>query len=128
MIVNDGKLALLGYQLDALELCEWRLFTDNETITSATVLSDLTEAAWTGYMAVVVGTLNSPAIVGGRASTTPASAPVFTNGSGSGVTFYGWMLVDTSLSKLIAATNLGATTIPAGQSVALTPTITDTQE
>jgi hypothetical protein len=129
MIVNTGKLKLLTYQYPDLEDAEWCLFTDNETITSATVWADLTEAAFSGYSRVAVGPLNTATIVSTRGSTTPVTQPVFTNGSGGSENVYGWALIDVSGSPvLIAAENFGLTTIPAGQSLALQGTITDTQE
>ena len=129
MIVDTGKLKLLTYQYPDLEVCEWALFVDNETITSATVWADLTEASFTGYARFPVGSLDTAAIVATRASTNPLSQPVFTNGSGGSENVYGWALIDVSGSPvLVAAQNFGLTTIPAGQSLALQGTITDTQE
>lgn len=128
MIVDTGKLKLLGYQFTDLASCAWALFTDNETISAASVWADLTEAAFTGYARVTVGTLNTPTIVSTRASTTPTVQPVFNNGSGGSVNVYGWALIETAGPTLIAAENFGLTTIPAGQSLALQGTITDTQE
>lgn len=50
MIVNDGLLALLRFFLRRSEVdAEVGLFVNDVTPTAATVLGDLTEAAWSGY-------------------------------------------------------------------------------
>lgn len=128
MIVNGGKTFLLDLQETGLASCYWALFTSNTTITSATVRTDLTEAGWTSYARQPVSSYGASAIVGGRASVVP-TFPVFSNGSGSPVTFYVWGLVTLSSGGvLVAAENIGATSIAAGGSFALAPTFTDTQE
>jgi hypothetical protein len=94
------------------------LFTDNETIADTTVYSDLTVAAWTGYAAVNIGTMGAAAIVGVQAKTTANTAPVFTNGSGSPVTFYGWAIVNSLGSPvLLEATNVGLQTLNPAASI-----------
>lgn len=128
MITDEGAIQLLNYQLSSLANCHFALFTNNATISNATVKADLTLAAWSGYADVVCGSLNTPTTVGGRASTSPVVQPVFSNGSGGAVTFYGWCLYDNATGKLIAAQNVGATTIPAGTGYALTATLTDKEE
>jgi len=127
VIVNDGKLQLLGFEIPSLETCYWGLFVNNWTVTSATVLADLTEAAWTGYAQVLVGTLAAPSLVSNVAVTTPVTNPTFVNSSGVSQGFYGWFLVDPSQSILIAAVNLGSSTIPNGGIFPLAPSITDNQ-
>jgi hypothetical protein len=129
MIVDTGKTKLLDLQDAGLAAYKWRLFTNNFTITNATLLTDLTAAAWSGYADVTVGSVPPSTIVGTRASTVPLTPPVFSNLSLTSQTFYGWCLFDPSgAGTLIAAVNIGITTIPAGGTFALTPTITDTQE
>ncbi len=114
-LVNGGKTALLDAQASTVAGYYWALFTSNTTITDATVLSDLTEAAWTGYARQLVGSLNVSAISGGRAVATPVANPTFSNGSGGSQTFYVWGLVSASMSGvLLAADNLGVSTIPGG--------------
>jgi hypothetical protein len=127
MIVDTGKTKLLSFQLDELAGCKWALFTSNTTIAQGTVVGDLTEAAWGGYVRVTAGTFNTPTLVSHVAVTTPTSNPVFVNTSGGTVTFYGWMLLDSAGTTLIAAVNLGATTIPNGGSFPLAPSVTDNQ-
>jgi len=127
MIVNTGKLVLLGFQLTDLSSCLWALFTNNFTVTNATVLASLVEAAWTGYARQAVGALNAPTLTANVATTTPTTNPTFTNTSGVSQSFYGWMLLDSAGTTLIAAVNLGANTIPDGGLFPLAPTITDNQ-
>lgn len=129
MIVDTGKIRLLNAQAVFLGNCEWALYTNVATITAATVLADLTEAAWTGYARVSFGSASPPAIVGGRAQTVPSSPPVFGNSSGASQNFEGWFLVDpTGTPGLVAAVPLGTQTIPDGLTYGLSPAVTDTQE
>jgi hypothetical protein len=127
LIVNDGKLQLLGFEIPDLETCLWGLFTNNFTIAPTTVLADLVEAAWTGYARATVGTLAAPSLVSNVAVTTPGTNPTFTNTSGVAQGFFGWFLVDPTGLILMAAVNLGSTTIPDGGIFPLAPTITDNQ-
>jgi hypothetical protein len=129
MIVDTGAIKLLDSQASYLAGLAWALFTSNTTITNATVWTDLTEAAWTGYSRATVGTMGGSSIVGGRAQAAPVTQPVFNNGSGSPQTFFGWALIDpASGPTLIAATNIGSTVIPAGLNYALNAAITDVQQ
>jgi hypothetical protein len=129
MIVDTGALALLTAQATYLASLAWALFTSNTTITTATVWGDLTEAGWAGYARQTVSTMGTATIVGGRAQASPISQPVFGNTSGSPQTFFGWALIDTTTGPtLIAAVNLGSTTIPAGLNYSLNAAITDKQE
>ena len=128
MIVNEGKIQLLTAQYAFLAACTWRLFINNETITAATVLEDLTEASFTGYEPKTVGTMGTATIVSGRASSSPVSPPVWTNGESGDVEVYGWMLVDPTETYVVAAVNRGLTTIPAGSALAWIGAITNTQE
>ncbi len=127
MIVNDGKLLLLDSQRTYLAGLYWGLFTNNFTIANATVLANLTAAAWTGYAAVLAGTFGAPTLVSNVAVTVPSAQPIFTNTSGSSQTFYGWYLYDTAATKLVAAVNVGLTTLPNGASYPLSASITDNQ-
>jgi hypothetical protein len=128
MIVDTGKKVLLDMQLTPLAACYWHLFTNNQTISNTTVLTDLTLAAWTGYNFVNVGTLGASAIISHVAVTLPAANPTFTNGSVSPVTFFGWALTDSGRTTLIAAVNIGSTAIPAGGTYTLSSAITDDQK
>lgn len=125
MIVNDGKLKLLTQQLTYIAGLSWGLFTNNQTISDTTVLGDLTAAAWTGYAAVTVGTMAAATIVANKAVSLPNASPAFGNSSGSTQTFYGWYLYDSGASKLIAAQNIGSTTISNGATYPLSAAFSD---
>ena len=126
MIVDTGKLKLLVAQAAAFAGWKWRLFQSNTTITSATVLTDLTTAAFTGYADVTIGTMSTPVLQSGRAIFYPTTQPVWTNTGGTTATVYGWACVDTVNGVLISAFNTGSLSIPAGQSLTLNPAVTDT--
>lgn len=115
MIPNQGALELLYQLLVDNSGATFQLFTNNETIDANTVLADLTLAAWSGYSGVGLGTFSTPSIVSGKATASAVSNPNFVNSSGSPVDFYGWCIVDGGASKLLAAENIGLTTIPAGE-------------
>jgi hypothetical protein len=125
VIVNDGKLKLLDSQASYLAGLAWGLFTNNVTILSTTTFAALTEAAWTGYARVTVGTMSASTIVAGKAAAQPVSQPSFGNTSGSTQTFFGWFLYDASNNKLVAAVNLGSTTLSSGATYPLSAVITD---
>lgn len=127
-IPNVGALRLLTEQYSYLAGLKVCLISSNTAESTSRVWSDLTEASFSGYSRVTLGSLNTAAIVGGRASTTPVSNPVFTNGSGAPVTIYGVALLDDSDDTLIDFTNIGTTTIPAGGTFSPPPTLTDKQE
>lgn len=82
---------------------KYHLYTNNLTPTLATVLADLTEAAWTSYAAITQTwtdyTINGVAAHSGYALAPPI---VFTNGSGSTVNPYGYYVTDTGVTKLLA--------------------------
>jgi hypothetical protein len=125
MIVNDGKLKLLDSQDTYLAGLKWGLFATNVTILATTVFGDLTEAAWTGYARVTVGTVPASTIVAGKATTQPNTQPSFGNSSGSTQTFFGWFLLDATATKLVAAVNLGSTTLASGATYPLAAVFTD---
>jgi len=112
MIVNGGKQDLVDKYRTSLAGYYMILFTSNTTITDTTVYSSLTIASWTGYAAVAIGTMNASTIVGVQAKSTAATAPVFTNTSGSSQTFYGWAVVNSLGSPVLyEATNIGLQTL-----------------
>lgn len=128
MIPDEGKLKLSESQNSYLGGLKLGLFTNNFTITSATVLADLTQGAWTGYSPVNLTSWATAVMVGTRASKTSNITAQFDNTSGSPQTYYGWYLYDDSAGKLIAAVNLGSQTLPDTLSAFYVPSITDTQE
>lgn len=128
MIVDTGKTRLLDSQNTYLSSLSWALFTNNFTIANTTVWTDLVEAAWAGYGRAPATGWTAATIVGTRAQVRDTTIPVFANTSGGAQTFYGWALIDTAGPYLIAAENIGGTTIPDADIYALAPAITDTQE
>jgi hypothetical protein len=125
MIVNDGKLQLLTSEYTYLSGLVWGLFTNNATIAPTTTFSALTEAGWAGYARVPVGTLQAAAISSNKAVTQPNVQPTFGNSSGSTQTFFGWFLYDPVAGKLIAAANIGSTSLASGASFPLATVLTD---
>jgi hypothetical protein len=68
----------------------YRLFTNNITPGTATVLTDFTEAAWTGYAPIQGGAITWPAAtLSGHVAQSTGSNIVFNNTSGGTVTVYG---------------------------------------
>jgi len=129
MIVDLGKVELQNAQLTVLSSYWFGLFTNNWTVSSGTILSDLTEAGWTGYSRQSGGSWTSAMLVGPMAQSRAGTLPIFSNTSGGSVTFYGWFMVTLSSGGiLVAAENIGSTTIPDGDVYVLAPAITDTQE
>jgi hypothetical protein len=126
MIVNTGLIDLLNAQVSFLNGLYWGLFTNNLTITASTVLSGLTEAAWTGYAGVTSLTWSTPTIVAGKALNSGSPNPSFGNSSGSTQTFYGWF-VKTTGGDLIAAVNLGAQSLANGAAYVITPSLSDAE-
>ncbi len=126
IIPDVGKLALLTSQYTYLATCKWCLFTTDITVAVGDTYSAYAanEATWTGYARVTVGSLNTAAIVGSRASTTPVTQPTFTNGDVSTKTFYGWFLIDNAASIVVDAVNLGLQTLLVGAMIQLIQTIT----
>ena len=129
MIVDTGKVPLLASQISYFGTLSWVLFDSNTTITAATTFGALSFAGWSGYVAVVASPWSTPVVPtpGGPAVTNQTTLPIFTNTSGSTVTFYGFALVDLAASILIAAVNLGLQSIPNGGNYVLAPAITDDQ-
>jgi len=124
MIVNTGAIALLNAQNAFLTSLIWGLFTNNFTITLTTVKTDLTAAAWTGYAVVSSLTFSTPVIVASKAVSYGTPNPMFGNSSGSSQTFYGWYCY-TSGGDLVAAVNIGITSLANGGTYVLTPTLSD---
>lgn len=126
MIVNSGSLLLLTSQLPYLATLKMRLFTSNTTPSLTDTLATYTAAAWSSYADVVLGTMAAATLVGGKAQTAPNVPPVFTNTSGSPVTYYGWLLFDPSgTPTLIGAVYQGLQTLANGQSISEAGIITD---
>lgn len=79
-----------------------RLFTNNYTPIATTVLGDLTEAVFMGYLAQPLAGAAASTTSGGKGSTT-WNTLTFTNNSGAPVTVYGYYITDTANTKLFWA-------------------------
>jgi len=78
-------------------------FTNNITPSDSTVLSGLTEAAWTGYAAVTLTNANWVSLgVTSHIGTKVYPTVTFSNTSGSPVTTYGGYITDNAGTVLIA--------------------------
>lgn len=117
---------LADYISDRLNTTHYyfRLYTNNTTPGTATVLGDFTEATFTGYAAVSGSglTWSTPAL-SGHIGQTNATNIVFNNTSGSPVTVYGVFVTDLGVTKLYFAERDPAApvSIPAGGQYIYTP-------
>jgi len=127
MIVDEGKKVLLDFQLSSLGLCYWALFTSNTTISNTTVYGDLAISADTGLTPQASSSWGTSAVISHVAVSLPTTNPVWVNGSGSSKTIYGWALLNSSQNKIIAAVNVGSTSIANGASYSISASITDNQ-
>jgi hypothetical protein len=73
-----------------------RLFSNNVTPSTATVLSSFVEANWLGYVAVNLPAWGAPAFVAPDALSTAANPVSFTNQSSGPGILYGYYLTDGS--------------------------------
>jgi len=119
---------LLTAQFPYLEVAKVGLFTNNIVPDDDTVIGDLVPGAWSGYVTPALGPMQPATIVDGRAVTTPVSLPLFTNGSGAPVIFYGYYLMKADGTKLAGVVYLGAQTLLPTRTTAVVVTITDTEE
>jgi hypothetical protein len=98
---DDGLI----YQLKSIlsSTVNYHLFTNNVVPTLSTVLSGLTEAAWSGYAPIGQNwsdfTMNGVAGHNGYGIAPPIT---FSNSSGSPVTAYGYYVTDTTNTILLA--------------------------
>jgi hypothetical protein len=100
------------------------LFTNNVTVSDTTSHSALTPGAWTGYSQVSVPRSTFSAALTGNISYLLSSVvPQFTNGSGSGVNVYGWMMRGASSGLLVCSQNFASppVSIPATYVLTLYP-------
>lgn len=90
--VDQGKP--VGAQLltgtGGLKPLQIGLYTVSITWTSATVYTDITEAAWLGYARITLSTWNPPFLNPSHQGDILADPAVFLNTSGSPVVAYGW--------------------------------------
>lgn len=118
MLTNQGLANVMSYvQLNIALFWEWVLFTNDVTITDATLLSDLVEANWPGYSRVNNGSNLGPDIADAVATSYPVSSPTFANSDSLPHAFYGWGLVDRVSGVLVDGANVGEQTIVPGGEV-----------
>lgn len=129
MLVDSGRILANGRFNGhaAQEILTFCLYTNAVTWTHATVLSSITEAAWTGYLRAQVGLSNwhTAAPDGSFNAVAPATASIsFTNGSGGTVTANGFFVVGQSTGVLYGGAAFSpALSILAGQIVSTIPYI-----
>lgn len=118
MLVSGGLSNVMSFvQLNIALFWEWILFTSNTPITESTVLSDLTEANWSGYVRIPNGSNVGPIITDGIATSYPYANPTFSNTDSVPHTFYGWGMVHRPTGVLVNAANVGPQTIAANGTV-----------
>ena len=104
------------------------LFTNNYTVVDTTLFSNLTEAVFTGYgrVTLTAGSWISAGVAGGI-GTIVYPTVTFTNSTGVSQTVYGYFVLDSTTTYLLAAGNLyGApVTIVSGGTYSLIPTWSD---
>jgi hypothetical protein len=105
------------------------LFTNNVTITRDTLLTDLTEATWKGYVQYVEHNWTGSAEQGDgiHAVTQNVDVVTFYNNENFDVTFYGVFLVTTG-GEFVGAANVGAVSLPSKGSLNLTIQVTERAE
>lgn len=128
MIVDGGTGLLLQSQLSLLDTFLWGLFTSDTVITETTVLTDLTEASWSGYTRSPATGWDAISLQTPRQVAVPTANPSFGNTSGSAQSFHGWFVVDSGGVTLIAAANLGPQTIADGTTLQLAAACSDRDE
>jgi len=88
-----------------------RLYQNNYTPVDASVLTDFTEATFSGYSAQGL-TMGSPVEVANKAVSTATTPCVFThNGGGTANTIYGYYIHETVLNQLLWAERFGSSQI-----------------
>ena len=130
VIPNEGKQRwldrLFKESADAGDIINVRIFTNNFTPSDTTVLADFTQAAWTGYAAVVLtpATFNAATVVANVGQAQYPTAPSFTMTAGSPVTAYGWYIEDPDTGVCLA-TQLFSTprSMTPGATISLDPFI-----
>lgn len=104
---DEAQLALVHlweYYFENSSNPTLKLFKNNATISASTVLADLTEADYSGYLSQTIGAWTTPAADGSSRKYTEATA-VLTfahDGGGTANTIYGWYLIDTLSGDLLA--------------------------
>jgi len=131
LIVPDASLIPMMLRVIGMGESEvkYRLFTNNHTVTQSTLLSNLTEAAWSGYAAVSVVpadfTIQSQA---GHLGTIIAPPIQFGNSSGVSQGVWGFFVTNVAGDILLWAGNYDtvAVFVPSGGGLDTIPTLQDT--
>lgn len=98
----DVGLIWMLQQLAANNL-KLKVFTNNVTPSDNSILSDFTQAAWSGYAAITLASGSWVSLgVASHVGTIVYPACVFANTSGSPVTAYGWYITDNASTILVA--------------------------
>lgn len=102
------------------------LFTNNYSVVDGVTLSDLTEAAFSGYARVTLNNFSTPPTVSGHVASSVAGLALFSNTSGSAVDVYGYFIVDHTSSEFLLAENFPTppVSIPAAGAIAIKPQLT----
>lgn len=117
-ITNVGIVGILtDIQQNIGLFWDWLLFVNDIIITRTTQLSDLTEAAWPGYSRVSNGICIGPFAVDTLETSYPYVNPTFVNSDSVAYPYYGWGIVDRRTDFLVAAGNVGLSSIAAGAQV-----------
>jgi hypothetical protein len=131
LFIDDGLLFCLKQIANAAGAgMYWQLYTSNTTPAKSDTLATYTLASSTYFrsqQAVGNFTLQQ---VAADIGTIQAPNVVFTNGSGSPVTVYGYVIYEPTGSKLVAAARFDSApiTIAAGGTLVVTPILGDADE
>jgi len=108
----------------------WQGFTSNTTPARGDVKSTYTLASATYFQTQVPLSSFTLEQVAAHVGTIQATNIVWTNGSGSSVTLYGYIIYEPTNNKLIAAARFdaGATVVANGGSIAIVPILGDADQ
>lgn len=99
-IPDAGKLLALTILFASGRNPKLRLFKNNVTVGAGTTLAGLTEADFSGYGAIDISSLSSPAIDGAGKGFREILGNTFThNGGGTANTCYGWYVTIDDLAS-----------------------------
>lgn len=129
MFLSNGYKAQLAQQAfgvtSASEDYVIGLFTNNVTVSDATLAANLTTGNWTGYSNVSLprSAFNNATVVSNVAILGTNTVPQFTNGSNATVNVYGFSMTGANSALLVLAQNFPTVPVPilAGQTLTLFP-------
>lgn len=128
IVTQEAEINFLSELITTLlDGCNCHLFSNNITVSPATVLTDFVECTFAGYAESAFTAWSSPAIDGdGAAASTPSNAAFTpTSGGGSG-TIYGGYVTDPGDSELLWTWNYptGGITVAIGITLYVSPNFT----